>query len=37
MIGFSQRASAFGPIIAFVSSLAALGDSVVPINKLKVT
>ena len=25
------------PIIAFVSSLAALGDSVVPVNKLKVT
>ena len=29
--------SAFWPIIAFVSSLAALGDSVVPVNKLKVT
>ena len=29
--------SAFWPIIAFVSSLAALGDSVVPTNKLKVT
>ena len=29
--------SAFGPIIAFVSSLTALGNSVVPVNKLKVT